>query len=885
MVIRQVMVTAHVAALVVSLLAGVARAARNEDPVRAEAREPATPAVDGAGAAVIDEIAFTGLRRIAPEALKAQIASRAGELFDGARIASDVRALARLGWFASIRVEVESLSRTLDLPGHVWFAGLNPGGYITLESPQHVRLNFYFEEQPFLTGVEYGGSRLLSRQQIEKLLAEKKLAAKLGEPENPLTLHQIAGAIQSALAELGHPESSVQILRTDPPSKNEGGARGRIVASNATVRVRFEIADGQHLSVGRLMFEGDPGVSVKLLRREMRRISPGALFGSLRGKNSYTREAFEEDRERLLAYYQNHGFPEARIGSARVSTYETSSQRWLPWPRKTMQARLSLRVPIAAGTFYRIESVEASEALAQAAIARKKSPAMPLEVRGGQAYSARAVENLRSAWQVRAQPKPRRNETPVFRNVEAIRTLDSASGTVRVRLDLSPTPPYLVRRLEFRGLHRFPDRYLRSRIFLKEGAPLDDRMLEAGLARLARTGYFKPIKKEDVQVETNEDAHTADVTIQVEELGQQRASLVGGRGQFGSTLGIAYSLFNLLDREELLSSRIEGGPESLQLAMGFAKEGFLGSRGSLALSVFDTFLRPLFYGSVKGPFLKQQSEGMDAAWSYALTNANSLRISYDLSHSKTQYSPTLPTGVTGVTVSDLPTETSSHAARLGWNHNSGDERIVFTDSVSGGWLGGSENLVRSKAEYGRILPDPIFDRQNSWAFRTSFSGAGSYSGDMPFYARVFAGDDFVRGLRAGEFGPEAVVSSTSAAGTTKYSASPSGANLVGAANAEYRVRLSSGTEAAGFFDLGSGLLLPNWLGQTRPTLIDSTNGILHGSTGIQLQWTVPGVGVPLRAYYALNVLRLDRWLSMPDGSLFHAHDRFSAFGWGLGSLF
>src|SRR5271155_5164778 len=141
MVIRQVMVTAHVAALVVSLLAGVARAARNEDPVRAEAREPATPAVDGAGAAVIDEIAFTGLRRIAPEALKAQIASRAGELFDGARIASDVRALARLGWFASIRVEVQSASRTLAVPG---------------QSPQHLRLNFYLEEHPFLTGVDYG---------------------------------------------------------------------------------------------------------------------------------------------------------------------------------------------------------------------------------------------------------------------------------------------------------------------------------------------------------------------------------------------------------------------------------------------------------------------------------------------------------------------------------------------------------------------------------------------------------------------------------------------------------------------------------------------------------------------------------------------------------
>jgi outer membrane protein assembly complex protein YaeT len=867
MVTRQVMVTAFV----VCFVAGVARATRDEEPLRAAAREPAAPLVEAAGAPIIDDIAFTGLRRIAPEALEAQIASRAGERFDGARIAGDVRTLARLGWFASIRVEVESPSRTLDLPRDGWFAGLKPGGYITLESPEHLRLNFYLQEQPFLTNVEYAGSRLLSQQQIEKLLAEKKLAAKLGEPENPATLQQIAGAIQSALAELAHPEGSVQIRR--------------IESSNATVRVRFEIVDGPHLSVGRVTFAGDPGVSAKLLRREMRRISPGAFFGSLRGKNAYTREGFEEDRERLLAYYQNHGFPEARIGTARVSQYDTSSRRWLPWPQKTMHARLSVSIPVEAGSFYRMASVDVSKALTQAAIARKKSPATPLEVQPGLAYSARAVENLRRAWQARIQPKPRRNETGVFRNVEAIRTLDATSGTVRVRLDLSPTPPYLVRRLEFRGLHRFPDRYLRSRIFLKEGAPLDDQLLEAGLARLARTGYFKPIKKEDVHVETNEAARAADVTIQVEELGQQRASLVGGHGQFGSTLGIAYSLFNLLDREELLSSRIEGGPESLQLAMGFAKDGFLGSRGSLALSVFDTFLRPLFYGSVKGPFLKQETEGIDAAWSYALTNANSLRISYDLSRSKTQYSPTLPTGVTGVTVSEMPTETSSHAAGLGWTHDTGDERIVFADSVSGGWLGGSENLVRSKAEYGRVLPDPFFDRQNSWAFRTSFTGAGSYSGDMPFYARLFAGDDFVRGLRSGELGPDAVVSSTSAAGTTKYSASPAGANLVGVANAEYRVRLANGTEASGFFDLGSGMLLPNWLGQTRPALIDSTNGILHGSTGVQLQWTVPGVGVPVRAYYALNVLRLNRWLSMPDDSLFHVHDRFSAFGWGLGSLF
>jgi outer membrane protein assembly complex protein YaeT len=841
-------------ALIVSVFAcSTVAAQRDSHPQRAELFHSRN---GGTEVPLIDDIVFTGLRRIAPQTVKAHIASRVGEEFDHARIEGDVRTLARLGWFKTIRVETVDV---LDTPE------------ADRDRSHRVRLSFYLEEHPFLTKVEYSGSRLLSREQIDKLLAGKRLAPKLGEPEDPVILHQIAGAIGAELADLSHPDARVSIHQIELP--------------NATARVRFEISDGPHRPVGRVIFEGHPEVSEKLLRRQMRRITPGVVFAGLRGLDSYTPAAFEEDRERLVAYYQNHGFPEARVGTAQISTSEERSLRWLPWPRQATTARLEVAIPVEAGPLYRIASVETSDALAQAVRTGGKREVVFPDVEPGQPYSARGVESLRRAWQLRVQPRSRQSDIAAFHDVEAIRTLDAARHTARVKLDLRPTPPYLVRRLEFLGNRRFPDRYFRSRILLKEGMPLDDRALEAGLARLGRTGYFKPIKKEDVRVKTDELTRTADVSIRVEELGEQRASLVGGRGQFGSTLGIAYTVFNLLDRNELLSSRIEGGPESLQLALGFAKEGFLGSRGSLALSVFNTLLRPRLAGSVKGPFFKQQSEGVDATWSYAVTTVDTLRLNYDLSHSRTQYSPSLPSGLTGLRIGDVRTDTSSHAAGFGWTHDTGNGRVVLADSVSGGWLGGSENLVRSKAEYSHIFHDSIFDHQNAWAFRTNFTGVGSYSGDMPFYARFFPSDEFVRGLRAGELGPDAVVSSLSSSGATKYSASPAGADLLGSANVEYRVPLAGGTEAAGFFDLGSGLLLPNWLGHARPAIVDATNGIVHGSTGVELRWTLPGIGVPVRVNYALSVLRLNRWLPMPDGSLFHAHDRFSAFGWGLGPLF
>ena len=143
----------------------------------------------------------------------------------------------------------------------------------------------------------------------------------------------------------------------------------------------------------------------------------------------------------------------------------------------------------------------------------------------------------------------------------------------------------------------------------------------------------------------------------------------------------------------------------------------------------------------------------------------------------------------------------------------------------------------------------------------------------------------MRGLNYGELGPSAIVSTVSSTGATQYSTAPAGATLVGAMNLEYRVKVREGTEAVGFFDLGSGLMLPNWLGPSQPWLAQATNGILHGSTGLELRWTIPGLGVPFRAYYAVNVLRLNRSVLMPGGALFRVSNRLTMFGWGLGSFF
>jgi outer membrane protein insertion porin family len=807
-------------------------------------------------APIIDQVSFAGLRHIAQDAVRAQIPSRAGTILDLKSIESDVHALGRLGWFSEIEVETQ------------------PGKFpspLSFDATTRVRLVFHLEELPYLGKVEYAGSHLLSPEQIGKILGEKQLTPRLGEPADPAKLLHIAKSIQTALAELGHPQAQVRIHRAE--------------SANGIVRVRFEIVDGPHISVGRIDFTGYPEVSAKLLRREMRQTVPGALFASWRGKDAYTRVGFEEDRSRILIYYQDHGYPEARIGTARTSVYEKTAGRWTPWPFRSTEMRLAVSVPIQAGPAYRIESVDVSPELARASGKHARKLLAYSKAEAGSAYSAKSLEDLRHAWVAEIQPRHARAAAGADRSIETSRTLDPETHQVRERIGFSDEPPYIVRRIDFMGLHRFSDRYMRRRIGLQEGHLFDEHALEAGLARLAKTGYFNQIEKEDVHVRTNDVTHTADVTIRVSEAGQQRTSFSGGHGQFGNTLGIAYTLFDLLQREELLSAQLDAGPDSLQIVLGLVMEGFLGSRSSLAISIFDTVLRPRFISGVKGPFYTSQSKGLNTSWSYPLTKVDSITLNYGLSHTVTDYSFVLPASSTALSSSDLRAATSSSAVRLSWSHDTGSDRLSVANSISGGFLGGTENVIRSNEEYARIFPDPFFNLQNAWAFRTMFSGAGSYQGDMPLYARLLSGDAQVRGLNSGELGPYAVVPSISSSGSPTYSALPAGANIITAANAEYRVPLGGGTQVVGFFDLGSGWLLPDWLGPTRPTALDSTNGILHGSVGIELRWTVPGIQVPVRVYYSVNVLRLNRFLQVPDGTLFHAHNKLFAFGWALGTLF
>jgi len=805
--------------------------------------------------AVIGEITFAGLHRIPLGAAKARLSSHSGEKFNAAKINADLRALTQMGWFEDVSVTAQESQNGWETP-----SGAQP----------HIDFEFDVTEYPILTGVKYRGSHILSLREIEKLLKDNALSPSLGAPANPVKLHSIALALQEELRSRGHAQAQVSLAQEKLPAHR--------------VKAAFQIRDGPRLPVVAVRFSGDSQLSDSVLRKQMREIAPDAWFSGLRSKNIFTQQKAEQDRVNLLAYLQNHGFPQAQVGQPQALLDSFSGRPW-PWLHRRPKTGLSVGLPVEAGNLYTFAPLEIGSALSEKlGRASKRDPRLS-NVTPGRPFSQHAVDSLQRSWELRLRRKVRHHKSTGKYRLKASPTFDSSSHLASVKFDFDPTPPYVVRRIDFHGNQRFPDHFLRRRIGLQEAQPLDEYALEAGLARIAQTGYFQPFKKEDVRIETRDPERTADVTIRVHEKGRQRTAFSGGREQFGSSLGIAYTVYNLLGMDEFLSTQLDVGPQTLQLAAGLAMEGFLGSRGTLAFTVFDTFLRPRFTGSVQAPFQRTQTAGANIGWSYAASDSDSIGINYGIFRSLTEYRSNAPTGTGSPLPTDLRSATSSHSLGVGWTHYSGEQRIQLGDSVSGGLLGGSEHLLKSQAEYGRILPDEIIDNHNAWAFHTTIHAAGSFRGNLPLYARFFSSDDLLRGLRPGELGPYQTLATVSPSGTTTYSAAPTGANLIAASNVEYRVPLRHGVEGAAFFDAGSGWLLPNWLGPSRPPIIASTNGVLHGSTGFELRWTVPALGVPMRVNYSFNVLRLNRSFLLHDGSLIRLHNRVGALGWGFGQLF
>jgi outer membrane protein insertion porin family len=175
-------------------------------------------------------------------------------------------------------------------------------------------------------------------------------------------------------------------------------------------------------------------------------------------------------------------------------------------------------------------------------------------------------------------------------------------------------------------------------------------------------------------------------------------------------------------------------------------------------------------------------------------------------------------------------------------------------------------------EYRHFFPDRLISKgRNTFGYR--FLGEYIRAFDdsaIPFFERFFiGGETTLRGFDIRSISPLAI-SSTPAKDSLgnpvidlntglpriDRNITPIGGDTLAMFNGEYRIPIAGPLSMAAFYDVGfsrvSSLNNIGNLGNTSIDLIEATNNVIRGSSGVEIQFLLPVVSAPFRLIFAFN---------------------------------
>ncbi len=372
---------------------------------------------------LISDIRFEGNATIPPEKVKVRLLSKVGQPFDPQKIDADVKSLMKTNLFSQVNAYQE-------------------------ESPPKsgkYALIFVVREMPVLTHVEFRGRKAIRLKEIEDTTLLKK-----GNRADPTRTRNAVHSILRLYQEKGYDLAEVELI--------EGGNPG-------DTKVVIQIFEGPKVKIGSINFVGSQFATPAQLRTHITTRKPIlGLFGK------YHRDLLDEDRQKLIDYYQGQGFFEAQVSPVTRSG--------------SNPGEIDLTFVIHEGPRYSVRKViiEGNSKIKTEALLDD------LELHSGKPY----LLSVRDADKRRILIKY--NEIGcIDTDVNVEPRFTNQNGVVDLLYKIEEREPYLLGELEIVGNDRTKDKVIRREAIqagLLPGEILDGNRIEIYKRRLMTLGYF-----------------------------------------------------------------------------------------------------------------------------------------------------------------------------------------------------------------------------------------------------------------------------------------------------------------------------------------------------------------------------------------------------------
>jgi outer membrane protein assembly factor BamA len=532
---------------------------------------------------------------------------------------------------------------------------------------------YNIEERQRVKVVAYEGAKHLEEAKIDEKLKEENAAIRLDSFIDPAMVRKVKKIVLDMLAEKGYQFASVS-----PEIK-------AIPGGPKLVNLTFVVDEGPQVKIRDVEFAGNNAISDGKLKKHMKNNKGKSFTSFITGAGSYQEGKYEEDADKVTAFYRDSGYIGARIGDPELRYIEDSADRKTRW--------VMLRVPVTEGARYRVaelsfegNKIVKSEALRGlfkvkpgdwysdkiirkgyekardlygaggyyqfnlVPMTRPHDPAAsgpggaakPAEA-GGPEEAAKAAEPAKPEEAAKAGQKPAEGAKPgqaatpeqppakpgakpagTAAAAQKAKALPKGAPLVDVVLQVDEGKQYFVNRITFTGNTTTRDSVVRREIRLFEEGVFNTEALKYSIKRINQLGYFKPLEgTKDVDVkEAPGFDNKMDVTMKFEEQNRNQLQFGAGVSQYEGFFGtLGFQTANFMGKGETFSVNLQAGSRAQNYQIAFT-EPYLFDRA--ITGGVDVFKRRLEYVSQ----FTQDSVGGNVTFGFPLKDFTRMFFNY-----------------------------------------------------------------------------------------------------------------------------------------------------------------------------------------------------------------------------------------------------------------
>ena len=452
-----------------------------------------------------------------------------------------------------------------------------------------IYLGITLKQRPRVSQLNFNGIKKSEREDLEL-----KIGIIKGNQITPDIADRAKRIIENYYSEKGYKNAEVRV--TQRPD----------VTADGKVIVDVSVDKKEKIKINRIYIEGTGELPEKKVRYSMKKTREKTRFDNLiytifRPKK-FTKENYDEDKEKMISFYNEHGYRDARIVKDSVVPFDDTS--------------VDIYITVEEGKKYYIRDIKwvGNSVFSTAWLD------MVLRMKPGDVYNQNELENRLFADED-AVKNLYYNEGYVFFNVipaEARIENDSVDLELRMVEGVQAT----IGRVTISGNDRLYEDVVRRELYTLPGSLFSMDALERSYRTIANMGHFDP-EKIDPGVVPNPENGTVDMNWKLETKSSDQIELSAGWGQTGVIGKLALKFTNFSMRNIFRKSALRRGiiPQGDGQTLSISAQTNGTYYQSYNISFFDPWLgrkRPNSF-SVSA-FMSMQTDVADSYYNSAYYN-------------------------------------------------------------------------------------------------------------------------------------------------------------------------------------------------------------------------------------------------------------------------